>query len=218
MLSLTGGGPGISQCFDCNPGWNLQGKLQADVVLANARHATHILFVTSPDSPSTTACLQGVEAIAKQYGGGTTVSTVSASLSAPSSTNDQTVITALLADSSIRYLIVPADTTVEGLIQQMKSVGLLSRVKVVEGHTVAPLQLQELRDGELLASVGRSAYVPHWEAANAAAEISVGDLSPTARNYPVGWYRIFTAQNVNTANGGLPPGFEKTYERAWGVR
>ena len=205
--------PGYEACIQCPPPLLANGKLSADIALADAGKPTTMAVANDPVLAPLVHSVNGVKAEVARYGQGSKALPLDLSLSSTPGANIAKTISFLQRNPDVKYIIYTTPNLTTGVKAALKSAGLGS-VKLIGMSPAGPGDIAQLKTGEMFAWVGGETQWA-WRSIDAAARVSLGQkVVPFA---PVSNQRVLTASNANAALVN-PPNFRTVWPRAWRVK
>jgi ABC-type sugar transport system substrate-binding protein len=217
VASTSGLSDGVAGCYFCSPQFELDGKLMADIVAANAGSPQEIGYVTDPTLQKTSFApvYQGFVSEIERTIPGSKIDIVDTSLDAPAAQNGSTVVSYVSSHPNVKYLVVAVAALTAGIPQALAQAGLAGKVKIVT-RLLQTSNLAQVESGQIFASVASEDKTGNWRLIDALVRLSEGQKVYDPE--PVGWHQIITKQNVSASMTLEPQGFPSAFLKAWHVR
>ena len=190
------------------------GKLMADVIVADAKGAANTLWVWDPTfsgihGPVYNAFQQEIEAA------GGTVSVLQISIANVGQTVPSQVVSYLQQHPDIKYVAFGVSDFDAGVAPALAGAGLAGKVKVVSRAPEAS-NLLAVKDGQEFAEVADENIAGGWRAADDM--LRVLSAEPVYQIDPSGWRQIFVKSNVTETTEAPPtPGVPQSFLKAWNL-
>jgi ribose transport system substrate-binding protein len=196
------------------PMYAADGKLMADVIVADAKGAASTLFVWDPTfsgihGPVYNAFKQEIEAA------GGTVSVMQISIASVGQGVPSQVVSYLQQHPGIKYVAFGVSDFDAGVAPALAGAGLAGKVKIV-GRAPEASNLVAVKDGQEFAEVADENIAGGWRSTDDMLRVLSGD--PIDQVDPSGWHQIFVESNVTETTQAPPtPGVPQSFLRAWNL-
>lgn len=183
------------------------GKLQADIVIADAETLEGVTFVYDPAAPSYVEAYDAFAARIEEAGG--TAETLEVNQVDTGAVLTGQIVSYLQRNPDTDYL-VSVDNLLVGLADALSSASL-PLPKLIGANPSGP-SWDYLKDGTQFATVAADTFGAYWDGADIFARISVGDEYDPS---PQGSIMIGTQKNVDDLPRTTFPGIPDNYLKAW---
>jgi hypothetical protein len=196
------------------PMYAADGKLMADVVIADAKGAANTLFVWDPTfsgihGPVYDAFQQGIVAA------GGAVSVLQISIANVGQTVPSQVVSYLQQHPDIQYVAFVVSDFDAGVAPALAGAGLAAKVKIVSRAPEAS-NLLAVKDGQEFAEVADENIAGGWRSTDDMLRVLSGE--PIDQIDPSGWHQIFVKSNVTQTTQAPPtPGVPQSFLKAWNL-
>ena len=190
------------------------GKLMADVIVADAKGAASTLFVWDPTFSGIHGAVYDAFKQEIEAGGGT-VSVLQISIANVGQTVPSQVVSYLQQHPDIKYVTFAVSDFDAGVAPALAGAGLAQRVKIVSRAPEAS-NLLAVKDGQEFAEVADENIAGGWRSADDMLRVLSGE--PVYQIDPSGWHQIFVKSNVTETTEAPPtPGVSQSFLKAWNI-
>jgi hypothetical protein len=196
------------------PMYAADGKLMADVIVAEAKGAASTLFVWDPTfsgihGPIYNAFTQEIKAA------GGSVSVLQISVANVGQSVPSQVVSYLQQHPDIEYVAFGVSDFDAGVAPALAGAGLADRVKIVARAPEAA-NLLAVKDGQEFAEVADENIAGGWRSTDDMLRVLTGE--PIDQVDPAGWQQIFVKSNVTQTTEAPPtPGIPQSFLKAWNL-
>jgi len=195
----------------------LEGTVDADWVIQDARKPIKSVFVYDPSIASLRSALPGYQEAMKKNCPACSTAVLKVSAGQIGPVLAQQVVSYLQANPDVKYAAFGLGDLAIGVPAAIKAAGLQDQVKITTRGLDVP-NYGDVQDGGIAAGFTSEAYEAGWRAVDKLARefagVSLGDV------YPLGVIREVTKSTL-PSDLTVPysiPGYQAAFEKAWGVK
>jgi len=200
---------GFSACVQCTPATKILGGLAGNIVVADAGGETHVAVLIDKTIPAFIDETNGVKEEVAKNGDGSEVMEIEQSISATPADNAAGVVSFLQRNPDVEYLVLTSPQFDPSAA--LKSAGL-DQVKIVGIYPFSDVEVEAVKDGQVLAYAAGELGAGFWRAADAAAR-AVQDVEVDPAE-PVPAMRVMNQSNADAALLD-PTDYQNVYMSAW---
>ena len=190
------------------------GKLMADVIVADAQGAASTLWVWDPTFSGIHGAIYNAFKQEIDAAGGT-VSVLQISIANVGQSVPSQVVSYLQQHPDIKYVAFAVSDFDAGVAPALAGAGLAQRVKIVARAPEAS-NLLAVKDGQEFAEVADENIAGGWRSTDDMLRVLTGE--PIYQVDPSGWHQIFVKSNVTeTTQAPLTPGVPQSFLKAWNL-
>jgi hypothetical protein len=190
------------------------GKLMADVIVADAKGAANTLFVWDPTFSGIHGAVYNAYKQEIQAADGT-VSVLQISIANVGQTVPSQVVSYLQQHPDIKYVAFSVSDFDAGVAPALAAAGLAGKVKIVSRAPEAS-NLLAVKDGQEFAEVADENIAGGWRSTDDMLRALSGE--PVYQVDPSGWHQIFVQSNVTETTEAPPtPGVPQSFLKAWNL-
>jgi hypothetical protein len=188
------------------------GKLMADVIIADAKGPADVLWIWDPVFSGIHGPIKAAFDQAIQAAGGK-VSTLQISVANVGQQVPGQVVNYLQQHPEIKYLAFSVSDFDAGVAPALAAAGLAGKVKIVSRAPEAA-NLLAVKDGQEFAEVADENVAGGWRSTDDMIRVLSG--TPVDQVDPSGWHQIFVKGNVTQTSIAPPtPGTPSSFLKAW---
>jgi len=190
------------------------GRLMADVIIADAKGPANVLWIWDPTFSGIHGPIKAAFDQVMQGAGGK-VSTLQISVADVGQRVPGQVVNYLQQHPDIKYLAFSVSDFDAGVAPALAAAGLAGKVKIV---TRAPqaANLLAVKDGQEFAEVADENIAGGWRSTDDMIRVLSG--TPVDQVDPSGWHQIFVQGNITQTSTAPPtPGTPSSFLKAWHV-
>lgn len=188
------------------------GKLMADVIVADAKGAANTLWVWDPTFAGIHGAIYNAFTREIEAADGS-VSVLQISIANVGQSVPSQVVSYLQAHPDIKYVAFAVSDFDAGVAPALAAAGLAQRVRIVSRAPEAS-NLLAVKDGQEFAEVADENIAGGWRSTDDMLRVLSGE--PVYQVDPSGWHQIFVKGNVTeTTEAPLTPGVPQSFLKAW---